>query len=321
MAISWNVRALGLRALFLIASLAAFAGQSGAALIVDPPLPITHRVEVQIIQTSLDGGLVPATVFGNATQQAAIEAGIDKIWAQAGIDIEFLPTITPYANTFANKGALAPRPSSDLGAILNNATASGKINPDPQVLNMFFVDIVPGYGVLNQNTSAGIALIGSSGIAIYNGASLLTFGNGRDVIAGVVAHEIGHNLGLTHTTSGSPNMMAPGGTTEQLTQEQISLALSSLYVQKIGNVGDLNGDGVVDRGDIVLWRQSYGVNANGDADGDGDTDGRDFLLLQSNFGAGAISALETVPEPTSALLCGLAGLAFAFANRRGARWV
>lgn len=321
MASSVRFTALAVRTQLAVAVLIFLTRSAAATLIVDPSLPITHRVEVQIIQTSLDGGLLPATVMGNATQQAAIEAGIDKIWAQAGIDIDFLPTVTPYANTFAYQGAIVPRPTSDLGAILNNATSAGTINSDPNVLNMFFVEIAPGYGVLNQNTSAGIAMIGNSGMAVYNGESLLTFTNGRDVIAGVMAHEIGHNLGLTHTASGSANLMAPSGTTEQMTSQQITTALNSRFVQDLGLVGDLNGDGVVNGADVTRWRNAYGVSTNGDADGDGDSDGRDLLLLQRSFGAGALVASETVPEPGSGLLVALAGFTFSLANRRGIRQV
>jgi hypothetical protein len=288
-------------------------------LIVDPPQPITHRVTVQIVQTSLDGGLLPATVMGNATQQAAIESGIDKIWAQAGIDIEFLPTVTAYPNTFAYQGSLTPRPTGDLGAILTNATTSNIINTDPKVLNMFFVAIAPGYSALNQNTSAGIALIGNNGIAVYNGASLLSFTNGRDVIAGVMAHEIGHNLGLTHTASGSANLMAPGGTSEQMTPEQITMALNSRFAQGTGVVGDLNGDGLVNSADVARWRSAYGVNVNGDVDGDGDTDGRDLMLLQRSFKAESLAALATVPEPTTSLLLTVAGFTLSLANRRGVK--
>jgi hypothetical protein len=316
MAFSCTSTALAVRTQLALVFLFLLANRAPATLIVHPPQPITHRVEVQIIQTSLDGGLLPATVMGNASQQAAIETGIDKIWAQAGIDIEFLPTITTYANTFAYQGAIVPRPTGDLGAILSNATASGKINSDPNVLNMFFVKITPGYNALNQNTSAGIAMIGNNGMAIYNGASLLTFANGRDVIAGVMAHEIGHNLGLTHTTSGSANMMAPSGTSEQMTADQIAIALNSRFVQSVGLVGDLNGDGIVNSADVARWRNAYGANANGDVDGDGDSDGRDLMLLQRNLSTGALTALETVPEPGSGLLMTLAGIVFSLMNLR-----
>ena len=69
-----------------------------------PRTPITHRVTVQLIQTALDNGASSATVFGTATQRASIEAGIDKIWAQAGIDVLFLPDVVRYNDTFAYQG-------------------------------------------------------------------------------------------------------------------------------------------------------------------------------------------------------------------------
>ena len=65
--------------------------------------------------------------------------------------------------------------------------------------------------------------------------------------------------------------------------------------------------------------------ANGDFDGDGDVDGRDFLLWQrtdktpsglsawqANYGAGNLTALAAVPEPTSLafmIACGMAAMA------------
>jgi hypothetical protein len=66
-------------------------------------------------------------------------------------------------------------------------------------------------------------------------------------------------------------------------------------------------------------------SAAGDFDGDGDVDGRDFLLWQrtdktpaglsawqANYGAGNLTAIAAVPEPTSVafvIACGLAGMA------------
>ena len=61
-----------------------WTGTAAAAIIVDPPQPLTRRVTVQLIQTALDNGSSPATAFGNSTQRADIEASIDSIWAQAG---------------------------------------------------------------------------------------------------------------------------------------------------------------------------------------------------------------------------------------------
>src|SRR5262249_29892284 len=158
-----------------------------------------------------DDGSSPATVFGNASQAASIEAGIDKIWAQAGIDINFLPAINRYNSTFAYQGIAGSgkRPSSDLGTILTNArNQGGVLNPSSTVIDMFFVNVTPGFTPLSENTTAGLANIARNGIAVFVGDNLLTFQNGLDIVAAVVAHEIGHNLGLSHTADGRANLMA-----------------------------------------------------------------------------------------------------------------
>jgi hypothetical protein len=82
--------------------LTACASVAPADIVVNAPQAITRRVTVQLIQTALDNGSSPATVFGNATERADIEGSIDAIWAQAGIDIAILPTINRYNNTFAS---------------------------------------------------------------------------------------------------------------------------------------------------------------------------------------------------------------------------
>src|SRR5262245_7579085 len=281
-----------------------------AAIIVNPAKPITHRVTVQIIETALDNGTSPATIFGNATQRASIEAGIDTIWAQAGIDIAFVPEIIRYNSTFAYQGNGGTRPTSDLDRILSNAAAAGKVNTTPSILNLYFVNIVPGFAFTSENTSNGIAGLGYDGIAAFVGDNLLGFQNGRDVIAGVIAHEIGHNVGLNHTTTGGANLMSPQGTTEQLTTTQINTVLqSSSFPQLITTIllGDYNRDGVVDTADYTVWRNSNGSTTQLAADGNGNgrIDDGDYSIWKSRFGAssGAGQVLfSQVPEPGTSVL-------------------
>jgi hypothetical protein len=48
---------------------------------------------------------------------------------------------------------------------------------------------------------------------------------------------------------------------------------------------DLNGDGVVNLGDLTILLGSFGIGAGGDVDGDGDTDLGDLTILLGSFGA------------------------------------
>jgi hypothetical protein len=167
------------------------------------------------------------------------------------------------------------------------------------VINMFFVEVVPGFSQLTQLQVAGIANIDGNGMAIFTGETLLGSTANRELIAGVVGHEIGHNLGLSHTSTGGANLMSPQGTTEQLTTQQINTVLSSSFLVDAAPGGDFNGDGTVNQADLTLWRGAYGINTNGDADGDGDSDGRDFMFWQKQYGGSTLPALENVPEPAS----------------------
>ncbi len=206
-----------------------------SALTVYPGLPITEIVTVQPIVVSDDNGIDnTANFFGTTGQQTAIEGLIDTIWAQAGIDVNFL-TPNSWNSTFANWGSGGPpnnggntRPTSDLGTIVADGASAGVTSANANVINIFFVNIAAGFDLLTDNAAAGLAYVNGNGISQYVGSNLLGWSGGQEVVASVVAHEIGHNLGLTHLSE-FENLMQPGGSGERLNDTQIATALASEF--------------------------------------------------------------------------------------------
>ena len=113
-------------------------------------------------------------MFGDPTREAAIKAAIDTVWAQAGIDVNFLPNVVRYNNTFAYQGlGVGVRPITDLNLMMTNASGQGGIlNPSPSVINMFFVNVVPGFDAKPSNWANGVGNIGLNGIAVFVGSSV-----------------------------------------------------------------------------------------------------------------------------------------------------
>lgn len=194
-----------------------------AAVIVNEPQTTTNRVFINVIQFSSSTGQ-RAQDFGSPTQEKYIKDQTNLILNQAGIDIEFSPTIT-VIDDFAYDGfpedySNTTRPQNDLGIIRSGLEITPNFT-DTEVINLYLVEIVPGFTAVSDNTSNGLAYVDRNGIAMHIGSNLVGFSNGRDVIASVLSHEIGHNLGLSHTANGIDNLMSPGGNTDQLTQSQI----------------------------------------------------------------------------------------------------
>jgi dockerin type I repeat protein len=281
-----------------------------AALVVNPARPITHQVTIQTIQTALNNGTSPAPMFGDPTREAAIKATIDTVWAQAGIDVNFLPNVVRYNDTFAYQGlGVGVRPITDLNLMIGNASAQGGIlNPGPSVINMFFVNVVPGFDAKASNWANGVGNIGLNGIAVFIGTSVSAEHAGH-----WLAHEIGHNLGLLHAPSGTTNLMTTNRNTELISDAQISAVFSTQALEdgialipvsgtgfprplSTQTPGDYDRSGLVDASDYALWRNTLNSTSNLMADGNknGIVDSGDFGVWRSNFGRGFVT-LQVLP--------------------------
>ncbi|MEM9940152.1 MAG: hypothetical protein AAF939_01100 [Planctomycetota bacterium] len=185
-------------------------------------------VYVQPIIVSNDDGSDTAAFFGNASQEADIKQTIDEIFAQASVDVEWLLPNT-WNNSFANTGNSSTRPEGDLSTIVDDGDSVGVGNTNPLVLDMYFVEVVPGFSDTSENTANGLAYVDFNGIGMHVGDNLLSFSSGRDVVARVAAHEIAHNLSLEHVQD-PDNLMADG---TELTDQQVQDILDSRYTQII----------------------------------------------------------------------------------------
>jgi len=204
------------RFLFLLTfTLVCFSPSGGRAL------PVDSVVTVQPIQVCNDFGSACAPI-------GFFEAETDKIWAQAGIDIDFLaPT------QFHSTNSLFLDNVNDTDTLFFHA-GNGQ-HPDSRVLNMWFVNDIMGllgYAEIENNRSI---------------ISELIFSTFAFAALDVIAHEIGHNLGLNDQVGFHDplNLMGiftdidvlsihdifPDGVmAEQLRADQITTARSSRFV-------------------------------------------------------------------------------------------
>ncbi len=213
-------------------ALTACGGSSSSS--VSNPLPSGgDQLVIQPIQVCDNNG-------DNCAQVEFFQALVEKVWAQAGLAVTFLPLNQLNATRYLDV-------NNDEFSELSFSGSAGSFGRHPRStrnsgpINLWFVDDInstSGGSVIQY----GNAWVGANGTLVSD--DILTFGTSGRI--DVVAHEIGHNLGLRHNTlgaGGANNIMSSGSDRAipssvddivpdgaqlgQLTSAQISRATSS----------------------------------------------------------------------------------------------
>lgn len=154
---------------------------------------IVSQVTINPIQIcSTDG-----TVCANPSQ-TLFEAEMDKIYAQAGIDIIYNAFSQVNNSSFLSLNYDSSSPSSSEAFDFLGTERPAQDNT-PEVINMWFVQSLP------PSTSIyGLGLIGQDGILITD----KVFTDSR---IDTLAHEVAHNLGLEHPDALGPDYLISEG--------------------------------------------------------------------------------------------------------------
>lgn len=210
---------------------------------------VNEAITVRPIVVSNDNGSNTAEFVGNAAEANDILVRVDRIFAQAGVDVVWQET-RETNNTFFNVGnGSGSRTINDLSEIVNQGDSQNLGSSDANVIDAYFVERVPGFPEVTDNQANGLAFEGQTGLAVHVGDNLVGFEAGRAAVARVIAHEIAHNLGLSHT-SGTNNLLTTPASTDLLSASQQTTILSSSITRPVTGsptsvVVDLSDDGIV----------------------------------------------------------------------------
>ncbi len=177
-------------------------------------------------------------------------------------------------------------------------------------LNGTFVNLP---GVSEIDTGEGEPLV--PGLLVGDGVSGNRQSLGGIPIATLERLRSGQSVGLAMASLSSTNMSIHSKDSFLSDQDKDPRLVFDWTTDVVFDPADFDEDGDVDAADLATWQTSFGSDNGADADLDGDSDGADFLVWQQS-NSGALVGIANVPEPTTALLFGLASSILAMSNLR-----
>jgi hypothetical protein len=196
----------------LLSSLASAGLLLVAAGEIGQAAPLDEAVTIQPINVCADAALTNCAVDpSNAAFYQDLQAGLAAAWAQAGI----APVLLTPKNQFipsANVG-LATEVGLTTGVNLTapidgfrllTRTPDNGQSPNQNTINLYFVNTLNTPG--SNNINRGVSYVNGNGVVVST----------VNQVFDTALHELGHNLGLDHTTFGNQNvpsndLLSPGG--------------------------------------------------------------------------------------------------------------